>query len=140
MAGTLEPISAKECWTLLEELPVKVGRVGIAEPSLMILPVNYVVDDQEIIFRTAEDSLLDFPSEGTSAVFEADRVDGNWEGGWSVLASGTASQVTDEAELERLQNLDVTPWAPEGRTHYIRVQVEEVTGRRIVPHFLDPLS
>lgn len=140
MAGTLEPISAEQCWTLLEVLPVKVGRVGIAEPSLMILPVNYVVDEQAIVFRTAEDSLLDFPTEGTAAVFEADRVDGNWEGGWSVLATGTASQVTDTAELERLQDLGVKPWAPEGRTHYIRFQVEEISGRRIVPHFLDPLS
>jgi hypothetical protein len=52
--------------------------------------------------------------------------------GWSVLAKGVADEVLDTAEIERLEQLPVRPWSrPDLRDHWVRIMVEELTGRRI---------
>lgn len=140
MAGVLEPISEGECWQLLAEHDVKIGRVSLAEPAPSILPVNYAVDDRRIVFRTAEDTTLDLPVDGVAVAFEADQVSGDWRGGWSVLVRGRAARVADPDEVARLQRLGVEPWAPVGRVRYIRIDADSVSGRRIVPHIIDPLE
>ncbi|MEU1392317.1 MULTISPECIES: hypothetical protein [unclassified Nonomuraea] len=46
---------------------------------------------------------------------------------------GHAREVTDAAELARLAQLPLTTWAPGDRDHYIVVEAEHISGRRIAP-------
>jgi hypothetical protein len=64
--------------------------------------------------------------------FEVDDVDELRKEGWSVLATGTVSEVVDPADLRHVQMLDVTPWAEGARTRYLRLSVRAITGRRLV--------
>ena len=50
--------------------------------------------------------------------------------GWSVVVRGEAVEVTDPAELARLRELPLHPWAP-APARYIRVLPAVLTGRRI---------
>jgi hypothetical protein len=54
--------------------------------------------------------------------------------GWSVLAKGFAAEVVAADEIEQLSLLKVRPWShPELREIWVRILVEELTGRRIAP-------
>jgi hypothetical protein len=66
--------------------------------------------------------------------FEADHVDEAFSSGWSVLAVGTAHEVTDAAAVRSLQaRAFTTPWAGDGgRTLWLALTPERLTGRRIL--------
>ncbi len=97
----------------------------------MILPVNYVLDDAAVIFRTDAGGKLDAAVRGAPVAFEVDGVDEIEQTGWSVLARGHAEAVTDPDRLDRLHRLPLVPWAPGAKAHYVRVDATELTGRRI---------
>ena len=60
-----------ECLRLLASVPV--GRVGfVADSEVVVLPVNHVVDGQDVIFRTAHGSKLSAAEGQNRAAFEAD--------------------------------------------------------------------
>ena len=64
--------------------------------------------------------------------FEIDDWDTDTETGWSVLAHGIATVVTDEDEVARLSALGLRPWAEEKTGDlWIRLILDDVTGRRI---------
>ena len=62
--------------------------------------------------------------------FEVDRVDEAMSEGWSVLVTGRLRRVSPD-ELRRLENLGVEPWAGGPRSVYLRLELREVSGRRI---------
>lgn len=55
-----------------------------------------------------------------------------WQDGWSVLVQGTATEVTDPDELDRLHRLPLHPWAPGDKPHWLRLATDHITGRRIL--------
>lgn len=55
-----------------------------------------------------------------------------WQDGWSVLVRGLATEITDTAELERVQRLPLRPWAPGVKPHWLRLPTQHVSGRRIL--------
>jgi len=63
--------------------------------------------------------------------FEIDGTDETARTGWSVVVRGEAVEVTDPAELVRLRQLRLHPWAPGVKTHYVRILPAVLTGRRI---------
>ncbi|MFD7229179.1 pyridoxamine 5'-phosphate oxidase family protein [Streptomyces sp. NPDC059881] len=83
---------------------VRLGRVAFSHQALpAIRPVNHVVDADDIVIRTHADSMLlssATDSEGVVA-YEADEFDLATCTGWSVVVTGLATLVTDEAELDR---------------------------------------
>ena len=130
----LEILSPQECH---EHLALgAVGRLGfVEEGGPVILPVNYTMDGTAIVFRTAAGSKLSVGMMQRPVCFEVDDWDTMTHSGWSVLAKGVADEVLDTAEIERLERLPVRPWSrPDLRDHWIRIMVEELTGRRIAQH------
>jgi hypothetical protein len=84
------------------------------------------------VFQTGPGSKLSAAVMQSPVCVEVDGWDDFNHTGWSVLARGLASTVHDEHEVERLEALPVRPWAsPELRQQWVRITVEEVTGRRI---------
>ena len=123
-------ISPAECDSLLRQNHL--GRVAVVGDDLpLILPVNFVLDDDAVVFRTNPGSKLDAALRDAPVAFEIDGIDERSQTGWSVLVRGHAHEVTDPVELDRLRQLDLVAWAPGARTHYVRVTPVETTGRRI---------
>ena len=126
----LQTLTAAECYDLLS--PGGVGRVAFtAADGPVVLPVNYAMVGQTVIFRTAPDTLLTGYLDGPAG-FEVDRLDEALSQGWSVLVTGRAVRVTSEAEVRHLaQHAGVRPWAGGARDVYVRIIPRRITGRRI---------
>lgn len=121
-------LSEKEAWELLATRPV--GRLATSvaqQPD--IFPVNFVLDDGCIVFRTAQGSKLLELTINEHVAFEVD----DWEtdlGGWSVVCHGTAEVIEHQADLERAESLDLRPWVQTIKTVFVRIRVVEIVGRR----------
>ena len=128
--GVFRAISPTECFELLEAGGI--GRVGfIAADGVMILPVNFAVSGKTIVFRTAPDTLLALHADARLS-FEVDHFDEALGAGWSVLVRGHAHQVTDERDVQRLEQAAVLhPWAPGARDVYVRILPTHISGRSI---------
>jgi hypothetical protein len=96
------------------------------------MPVNYVVDNGRILFRTSPYSVIAKLASGQEVAFEVDDIDEFLEIGWNVLVVGFAHGVTDPGDIPKALEDRPAPWAPGGRNLYIRIQPETVTGRRVV--------
>jgi nitroimidazol reductase NimA-like FMN-containing flavoprotein (pyridoxamine 5'-phosphate oxidase superfamily) len=126
----LEILPLDQCLRLLGSVPV--GRVGFfADGEMVILPVNHVVDGQDLVFRTARGSKLS-AAEGQGLVcFEADHYDEHSRAGWSVVITGRAELVYEESEIERLSRHDLHPWVTAvERPFWIRIRATSVSGRQ----------
>jgi transcriptional regulator with XRE-family HTH domain len=125
----LRTLTSAECLELLS--PGGVGRVAfMAADCPVVLPVNYVMAGQTVIFRTAPDTLLAGYLDGPAG-FEVDRLDEALSQGWSVLVAGRAVRVTSETEVSRLEQSGVQPWAGGARDVYVRIIPRRISGRRI---------
>ena len=124
-------LTPAECLMLLKEK--RVGRIvwcGADGPQA--LPVNYVLDIDHMLFRTSPYSVISKLASGQQVALEVDDLDEFLEVGWSVLGAGTARGVADPGDIPKSLDDRPAPWAPGGRNLYIRVQVQSVTGRRVV--------
>jgi nitroimidazol reductase NimA-like FMN-containing flavoprotein (pyridoxamine 5'-phosphate oxidase superfamily) len=127
----LEILPFDTCLRLLTTVPV--GRVSfLADGEIVVLPVNYVIDGQDPVFRTARGSKLS-AAEGQNVVaFQADHYDERTQAGWSVLVNGRAHAIYDEAEIQRLDRLGLRPWVTAmDRPFWIRIRPATVSGRQI---------
>jgi uncharacterized protein len=96
-----------ECWALLRSHDVGRLAVSIArEPD--IFPINYVVDRQTIVFRTAPGTKLTASILGRAVAFEIDGLDDRVA--WSVVVKGRAIQVERIGELFAAERLPLFPW------------------------------
>lgn len=126
-------LSPQECRTLLSTHGV--GRIAVAtsDGRPAVVPVNYEVVDDAIVFRTAPDSVTAAAAE-TEVAFEVDHVDDALSQGWSVLAVGPARVVTDPEAVRGLaQRAHTTPWAGGAREMWVSIEPTNLTGRRITP-------
>lgn len=109
-----------------------VGRVGfLADGRLTILPVNYLADDDAVFFCTAEGTKLSALRGGAQVAFEVDASQSLYHSGWSVLVNGTAEEVTDPAELDRLRRGPLKSWAVAASQHWVRISIDTISGRQI---------
>jgi uncharacterized protein len=126
----LEVLERHECLQLLASHPV--GRVAVVVDAWpMIFPVNYVLDGDSIVFRSDAGTKLAGAGSGFHMSFEIDGVDDAGHRGWSVVVNGVGREVVDANELARVRTLDLQPWSPGPKTHWIRIRPETMTGRRI---------
>ncbi len=127
--GLFAEIDRDDCHQLL--LSHEVGRVAWASPTRgpVVLPVNYVLRGDTVIFRISPDSLLQELSQGLPVAFEIDDIDVTTRTGWSVLVSGRTRTPTS-AELDALQASGLpAPWAGGTRTVVIALDIVDLTGR-----------
>ena len=111
----------------------QVGRVGfVLDGQPEILPVNYALDGDTILFRTAPGSVLNKISMQNVA-FEVDSIEDTTQSGWSVLVRGRAEGIADavDATSERIRRLVLTTWAPGERERWFTIRPGTITGRRL---------
>lgn len=129
MAETTDPVIAlsdEQCWERLrtQELGRLVTRVG---DVLDIFPVNYVVDDGSVLFRTAQGSKLFELTVNDEVLFEVD--DHTDAEAWSVIVRGRAHPLDRSADVERADGLGLQPWIPTLKYTYVRVEATSISGR-----------
>lgn len=109
-----------------------VGRIVYTVDAMpAITPVNYVVDGESILIRTASTNKLAAAGRNEIVAFEADRIDPQRRAGWSVVITGRASEITDPTDLARVGALPLRSWVLDGTGRYIRIHTDLVTGRRL---------
>lgn len=122
--GHFLTIDADECRRLLRDATV--GRVCWASPEgLQVLPVNYGVDGDLLVFACAEGSLLAGLADPTDVVVQVDDLDPVTATGWSVLVRGRSRPLdTASAEVPRA-------WAPGDRAVLVGVETHHLSGRSV---------
>ena len=140
----LEELSESECWALLRS--VDVGRLATptSDGGVVVFPVNHVVDQGSIVFRTALGTKLASAVDATEVAFEADNaapsLDQQASRGddpWSVVAHGTAELIERHTDLFDSFELSVRPWHVSDKPYFVRLVPTSVSGRRF---HLDPMS
>ena len=116
----------------LELLATKTfGRLVVRRNDDMdLFPLNYLVHEGEIYFRTAEGSKLFSLTLNNDVLFEADNVDADSQEAWSVVVKGTARTLSSNAEIEAADQLPLKPWLPTLKYNYVVVSPNEISGRK----------
>ncbi|MDR0416411.1 MAG: pyridoxamine 5'-phosphate oxidase family protein [Propionibacteriaceae bacterium] len=139
MQETASPVTvldAARSWDLLAGQ--QLGRIFFpVDGRPEIFPVNYVVDGESLIFRTAEGTKLDGVVNAQRVAFEVDTWDTDY--GYSVVVRGVANPIADAAEIARAEALRLRPWIPTVKTTFVRVTVDEINGRQFA-FGLDPVE
>ncbi|MCF6475354.1 pyridoxamine 5'-phosphate oxidase family protein [Nonomuraea sp. MG754425] len=127
----LQVLSREECLRLMSTSSI--GRIVFTDRALpAVQPVGFHLDGRAIVIRTTAGSKLAVATRHAVVAFETGEFDPDGRTGWSVTAIGHARAVTDPAALRRLATLPLTTWAAGLPDHYIVVETEQVSGRRIV--------
>jgi nitroimidazol reductase NimA-like FMN-containing flavoprotein (pyridoxamine 5'-phosphate oxidase superfamily) len=127
----LVELDEAECLRLLTKN--EIGRVVYTDAALPAAqPVTYLLDGEEVVFRTAGGSKLAAATRGAVVAFQADEIDPSTRTGWAVLGVGEAYEVLDPDHLADLATRMPRPWAPNRTAHTIAVPLQRLTGRRLV--------
>jgi uncharacterized protein len=132
MTSEMHDLSREECLELLASNGV--GRLAVSgKDAPVIRPVNYAFDQpsQSVVFRSAPGSKFFALLRENAAAFEVDGIDPTGRSGWSVIIVGATEEVTNPADVRRLDGLGIEPWAPGEKPHWVRIRAWTVSGRRI---------
>ena len=128
--ATFVDMTREEC---LERLTYGsfVGRIGFMRDGMpSIHPVNYVVEGNRIVFRTALGTAM-AQLAGQLVAFEVDDSRAFDHSGWSVLVKGRVEDLTTDPELERVRRSVLQSWAWHGADRWFGISMDEITGRHI---------
>jgi uncharacterized protein len=120
-------IATSECWALLRAAAY--GRLAVAiDNHPDVFPVNHLVDGSTIVFRSAAGTKLAAAVLGRAVAFEVDGHDD--DAAWSVVVKGRAVLVEHLEEYLDAEQLPVRPWLAGPKPNIVRIEPDEVTGRR----------
>lgn len=128
-APSVVDLSPSQAWALARSVPL--GRLAVVvdgRPDLF--PVNHVVDHGCVIFRSAPGVKLS-ASVGAPVAFEVDGYDLETGSAWSVVMKGVAHEIHDVDDVITALLLPLFPWYSATLAHIVRIDVDEITGRRI---------
>jgi nitroimidazol reductase NimA-like FMN-containing flavoprotein (pyridoxamine 5'-phosphate oxidase superfamily) len=130
--SALEILTPAECLRLLGSGPI--GRLVYTYGGLPVVRlVNFVVDADTIVFASADGEKLRAAERGDVVAFEADAIDLDRHLGWTVSSVGHLSVVQPDEAEQLAHRLLLHSWAPLSHPRLIRLGVESVTGRRLLP-------
>lgn len=128
----IERLGKDECLDLLRGQ--QVGRLAVVSHGRpLIFPVNYAMDGESVVFRTAPGSKFDGAVREMAVSFEIDELDVDRREGWSVVVAGRAEEVVSESHRTRLGHLPLRPWAAGEKDHWLAITSTSITGRRVTP-------
>lgn len=121
-------LSDDECWERLRR--TEFGRLAYhLADEVHIAPINYAIDGEDIVFRTAEGSKLLGVVMNKDVAFEIDEVDEEAEEAWSVIVRGTA-RILEGHEARDADNLRLRPWVDTRKFNVVSIAVDELSGRQ----------
>lgn len=111
--NVLQDLTRPQCVALLEQHHFgRLAFVPRAGVMPQITPVNYLLDQDAVIFRSDPGSKLTAAIRDAAVAFEIDGIDDDKHTGWSVVITGHAVEVIAGAELNRLRETLFASWAP----------------------------
>ena len=129
-SGLIE-LDRAECLELLAAKSV--GRIAyVGDTGARILPVNYILADNSVIFRTVPDGEIFRHALSSNCAFEIDETDEFFESGWSVVAVGRLQLATEDDFARMRYGRQPEPWAAGNRSMFVRLPCEQVSGRRVI--------
>jgi nitroimidazol reductase NimA-like FMN-containing flavoprotein (pyridoxamine 5'-phosphate oxidase superfamily) len=135
-AAVTQFLEEAECLRLIAAGGVgRIGYTGRFGPT--ILPVNFALHEQTIVFRTGQDSPMGedlrtgIADAEYKVAFEIDEINPATKEGWSILIQGSAHHVDSESELAEVRRLDVQAWPGGEKDLFIRIVPVRITGRGI---------
>ena len=118
-------MTSDECWEMLRS--EEFGRLAFRlVDEVHITPINYAVDGDILLFRTAEGDKLLGVVMGSEVAFEIDRFDG--ESARSVVVRGSA-RLLGEDEEHRAENVPLRSWVGTHKYNVVEIAPKVVTGR-----------
>jgi uncharacterized protein len=124
--GTVTVLPLDECWELLRAHAF--GRLAFhLAKQVNITPINYVVDKDSLLFRTAEGSKLLGVVMNEDVALEIDGENGHIA--WSVIVRG-AAKVLDEVAAHRADDLPPRPWVSSDKYSVVEITPTAISGRR----------
>ncbi|MCL1907350.1 MAG: pyridoxamine 5'-phosphate oxidase family protein [Propionibacteriaceae bacterium] len=129
-------LDTDKAWDLLAG--ERLGRLAVLTDSgVDIFPINYVVQGESLVFRTAEGTKLSAVTAHSEVTFEIDQ----WsrDSGYSVVARGRAIPISDPEEITQVEALGLRPWVPTYKTIFVRIIIHELTARKF-DFGLDPID
>jgi uncharacterized protein len=128
----LEILGAADCLRLLRSVPL--GRLVYTYGGLpAVRLVNFVLDDDTIVFSTGPGDKLRAAERGDVVAFEADDMDDERHVGWTITAIGHLSVVSADEAAALRRTLPLHSWLPMDDPELVRVGIETLHGRRLVP-------
>jgi hypothetical protein len=120
-------LAAPACWQLLGD--EEIGRLAVSVDRYPeIFPVNYVVDERTVIFRTAEGTKLVATVMSPSVAFEVDGYDAEAGEAWSVVIKGHAREIPMHDLLD--DTFPLFPWTATPKPRFVRIVPDSISGRR----------
>jgi nitroimidazol reductase NimA-like FMN-containing flavoprotein (pyridoxamine 5'-phosphate oxidase superfamily) len=120
--GVMAP---QECWEMLRAN--EFGRLAFhLTGEVHLAPINYAVDGETLLFRTAEGSKLLGIEMNSDVAFEIDEFDEHHAR--SVVVRGVARHL-GEAEEHRAENVPLRPWVADLKYDVVEIRPTEISGR-----------
>ena len=130
----LEVLDRDECLRLLAVATL--GRIGFTSGALpTVLPVNFHLDGERILVRTARGSTLEAALRNVVVAFEVDDFDPIEHAGWSVAVTGVATEVGEPTELDAFRHRARSPLGVRGRRS-VDLDLDGARVRSAHPHGL----
>lgn len=127
---SLRVLDEAECLRLLRSATL--GRLGFAARSLpVVLPVNYIVDSDRLLFATEASSILAAAINADVACLEIDDHDVMDHTGWSVLVTGHLRELTAAEAQETARRNPLPLWRAMPAPQVIELSIDMVSGRRL---------
>ncbi len=124
-----DPVSVldtAECWELLRGH--ELGRLAFhLGDEVHLTPINYAVDGEALLFRTAPGSKLLGVVMDADVAFEIDEVEDDVA--TSVVVRGRARRL-EEDEQHRAESVALRPWVPTAKYEVVEIVPGSVSGRR----------
>ena len=118
-------LSVEQCWEMLRAN--EFGRLAFRlVDEVHITPINYAVDHEALLFRTAEGNKLLSVAMGSEVAFEIDEYDE--DSARSVVVRGKP-RLLGEDEAHRAENTPLRPWVSALKYNVVEIVPEAVTGR-----------
>ena len=117
-------IDPDECRSLIGDATV--GRVSWVSQSrgIQVLPVNFVLVGNRIVFRVAEGTILQELTQPVEVAFQVDDLDASTATGWAVLVQGTTRAWDGELPT-------TNAWAPGRRELGVAIEATSWSGRSV---------
>ena len=125
----MEILDDDASWELLEGQVV--GRMGVAVAGEVdIFPLNYLVHERTIVFKTAQGSKLAALAANARVTFEIDGYSPESGEAWSVVVKGVAQALQRLSEIYSAEDLPLFPWNASPKEYFVRITPRTVAGRR----------
>lgn len=125
----VEELPAGACWQLLSTAGL--GRLAVVvDGAPEIFPVNYAVDGESVVLRSAAGTKTAAAMAAAPVAFEVDGHDPATSTAWSVVLKGPAEEVRRGHALMAALEFPLFPWQAGMKDRFVRIVPDAVTGRR----------